>query len=69
VLKVYYRHLFDSLLKTFINAEHLSQHVIMWQVIIHLTFLVSLWPFPPLIACYTAPEGSIRWRNSRIRSS
>jgi len=29
------------LLKTFINAEHLAQHVIMWQVIIHLTFLVS----------------------------
>ena len=29
------------LLKTFINAEHLSQHVIMWQVVIHLTFLVS----------------------------
>jgi uncharacterized protein (TIGR00645 family) len=29
------------LLKTFINAEHLSQHIIMWQVIIHLTFLVS----------------------------
>ena len=29
------------LLKTFINAEHLSHHVIMWQVLIHLTFLVS----------------------------
>jgi uncharacterized protein (TIGR00645 family) len=29
------------LLKTFINAEHITQHVIMWQVIIHLTFLVS----------------------------
>jgi uncharacterized membrane protein YqhA len=29
------------LLKTFINAEHLPQHVIMWQVVIHLTFLVS----------------------------
>jgi len=29
------------LLKTFINAEHLSQHVIMWQVIIHITFLLS----------------------------
>ena len=29
------------LLKTFINAEHLSQHVIMWQVVIHFTFLVS----------------------------
>ena len=29
------------LLKTFINAEHLSHHVIMWQVLIHVTFLVS----------------------------
>jgi uncharacterized protein (TIGR00645 family) len=29
------------LLKTFINAEHLTQHVIMWQMLIHLTFLVS----------------------------
>ena len=29
------------LLKTFINAEHLTTHIIMWQVIIHLTFLVS----------------------------
>ena len=29
------------LLKTFINAEHLSMHLIMWQVAIHLTFLAS----------------------------
>ncbi|HEX2829382.1 MAG TPA: TIGR00645 family protein [Burkholderiales bacterium] len=29
------------LLKTFINADDLSTHVIMWQVIIHLTFLAS----------------------------
>jgi len=29
------------LLKTFINADHITQHVIMWQVAIHLTFLVS----------------------------
>jgi uncharacterized protein (TIGR00645 family) len=29
------------LLKTFINAEHLSHHLIMWQVIIHVTFLLS----------------------------
>jgi uncharacterized protein (TIGR00645 family) len=29
------------LLKTFINVDHLTQHAIMWQVIIHLTFLVS----------------------------
>jgi uncharacterized protein (TIGR00645 family) len=29
------------LLKTFINAHALSQHMIMWQVIIHLAFLVS----------------------------
>ena len=29
------------LLKTFINADELSTHLIMWQVIIHLTFLVS----------------------------
>jgi uncharacterized protein (TIGR00645 family) len=29
------------LLKTFINAEELSTHHIMWQVVIHLTFLAS----------------------------
>ena len=29
------------LLKTFINADQLTQHVIMWQVIIHVTFLLS----------------------------
>lgn len=29
------------LLKTFINAEHLTSDSIKWQVIIHLTFLVS----------------------------
>ncbi|MDB5925017.1 MAG: rane protein [Betaproteobacteria bacterium] len=29
------------LLKTFINADHLSHHLIMWQVLIHLTFLAS----------------------------
>jgi uncharacterized protein (TIGR00645 family) len=29
------------LLKTFINAQVYSQHQIMWQVIIHLAFLVS----------------------------
>ncbi len=29
------------LLKTFINAEHLSQETIKWQVLIHLTFVVS----------------------------
>jgi uncharacterized protein (TIGR00645 family) len=29
------------LFKTFINAHALSQHMIMWQVIIHLAFLVS----------------------------
>ena len=29
------------LLKTFINAEHLSQHVIISQVAIHITFLLS----------------------------
>jgi len=29
------------LLNTFINADHITQHVIMWQVAIHLTFLVS----------------------------
>lgn len=29
------------LLKTFINAEHMSESTIMWQVVIHLTFLVS----------------------------
>ena len=29
------------LLKTFINAENLTETTIMWQVIIHLTFIVS----------------------------
>ena len=29
------------LLKTFINAEHMAEKTIMWQVIIHVTFLVS----------------------------
>jgi len=29
------------LLKTFINAEHMADNTIMWQVIIHLTFIVS----------------------------
>lgn len=29
------------LLKTFINAEHMSNDTIQWQVIIHLTFLLS----------------------------
>lgn len=29
------------LLKTFINAEQLSEHTIKWQVIIHVTFIVS----------------------------
>jgi len=28
------------LLKTFINAEHMSENTIKWQVIIHLTFIV-----------------------------
>lgn len=29
------------LLKTFINAEHMSESTIYWQVVIHLTFIVS----------------------------
>ena len=29
------------LLKTFINAEHMPDKAIMWQVIIHITFLLS----------------------------
>ena len=29
------------LLKTFINAEHVADRVIMWQVAIHLSFLIS----------------------------
>ena len=29
------------LLKTFINAEKMSDHTIMWQVIIHVTFILS----------------------------
>ena len=29
------------LLKTFINAANIGQHTIMWQVIIHVVFLVS----------------------------
>ena len=29
------------LLKSFINAEHMSDKALMWQVIIHMTFVVS----------------------------
>jgi len=29
------------LLKTFIEAERLSSKVILWQIVIHLTFVVS----------------------------
>jgi uncharacterized protein (TIGR00645 family) len=29
------------LLKTFINAEQMSEHTIKWQVIIHVTFIIS----------------------------
>jgi uncharacterized protein (TIGR00645 family) len=29
------------LLKTFINAEQMTEHAIKWQVIIHITFIVS----------------------------
>ncbi|MFA6041784.1 MAG: TIGR00645 family protein [Methylophilus sp.] len=29
------------LLKTFINAENLPEHVMMWQTIIHLAFIIS----------------------------
>ncbi len=29
------------LLKTFINAEHISEKVILWQVVIHMTFVFS----------------------------
>jgi uncharacterized protein (TIGR00645 family) len=29
------------LLKTFINAEHLADRIILWQVAIHLSFLIS----------------------------
>jgi uncharacterized protein (TIGR00645 family) len=29
------------LLKTFINAEHLSEKQMLWQVVIHVTFLLS----------------------------
>lgn len=29
------------LLKTFINADQLSEHTIKWQVVIHITFIVS----------------------------
>lgn len=36
------------LLKTFINAEHMSQETIKWQVLIHLTFVVSA-----LVMAYT----------------
>ncbi|HVY05424.1 MAG TPA: TIGR00645 family protein [Burkholderiales bacterium] len=36
------------LLKTFINADHLSQDTIKWQVLIHLTFVVSA-----LVMAYT----------------
>ena len=36
------------LLKTFINAPHLSEQTIKWQVLIHLTFVVSA-----LVMAYT----------------
>jgi uncharacterized protein (TIGR00645 family) len=36
------------LLKTFINADHLNQDTIKWQVVIHLTFVVSA-----LVMAYT----------------
>jgi uncharacterized protein (TIGR00645 family) len=29
------------LLKTFINAANMAEHTIMWQVIIHVVFLLS----------------------------
>ena len=29
------------LLKTFINAENMSDHTILWQVVIHIVFLFS----------------------------
>jgi len=29
------------LLKTFINAEHMLEKAILWQVVIHITFLLS----------------------------
>lgn len=29
------------LLKTFINAESMTQHAILWQVVIHMTFILS----------------------------
>jgi len=29
------------LLKTFINAEHMPEKAILWQVVIHITFLLS----------------------------
>ncbi len=29
------------LLKTFINAEQMTQHTILWQVVIHMTFILS----------------------------
>ena len=29
------------LLKTFINAEHITEHTIYWQVVIHMTFIIS----------------------------
>lgn len=44
------------LLKTFINAQHLSQHVIMWQVIIHITFLISALAVSATDRLLVAPE-------------
>ena len=31
------------LLKTFINADKLQHHTILWQVVIHATFVLSAW--------------------------
>jgi uncharacterized protein (TIGR00645 family) len=33
------------LLKSFINANNLSEHTLMWQVIIHVVFLFPPWPW------------------------
>jgi Predicted membrane protein len=36
-----HRHLVDPLLKSFINAHNLDEKVLIWQTVIHMTFVLS----------------------------
>ncbi len=45
------------LLKTFINAEQLAEKVIMWQVIIHITFVLSAMAIAATDRLLLSPSG------------